>query len=342
MNDDASPMDSTDEDHTVRLLRLAGARPSVPDARAARVRAAVHHQWELGHRRRTIRRRLLTATAVLATAAAVVVIVGRATRIDRAPTPADQVVAVVERIDGNPRRSSDMANSGATRGLSPRDVVRAGEWIETDPSARVALRFSDGTSVRLDRGSRARMLSTSVIELSSGAVYLDTDRTSGQFEVRTAVATARDVGTQFEVRMIDKALRLRVRTGVVELREGPRSVSGRGGTEITFSAAGAVTRPIAPHGPEWDWTASVAPPWEIEGLALSVFLERIAREHGWQLRYADAALASDASGIILHGSVNGLPPREALAIAITTSGLNHQLENGELLVFRASGVKKPL
>ena len=36
MNDDASPMDSTDEDHTVRLLHLAGARPSVPDARVQR------------------------------------------------------------------------------------------------------------------------------------------------------------------------------------------------------------------------------------------------------------------------------------------------------------------
>ena len=82
--------------------------------------------------------------------------------------------------------------------------------------------------------------------------------------------------------------------------------------------------------------------WEMEGLALSVFLERIAREHGWQLRYADAALASEASGIVLHGSVNGLPPREALAVAITTSGLSHRLENGELDVFRGSGVKKPL
>ena len=206
-------MDSTDEDHTVRLLRLAGARPSAPDARAARVRAAVHHQWALGHRRRTVRRRLLTATAVLATAAALIVVVGRALRIDRAPAPTDQVMAVVERIDGNPRRSSDMANSSATSGLSPRDVVRAGEWIEADPSARVALRFSDGTSVRLDRGSRARVLSARVIELSSGAVDPDTDRTSGQFEVRTAVGTARDVGTQFEVRLIDMALRLRVRTG---------------------------------------------------------------------------------------------------------------------------------
>ena len=193
----------------------------------------------------------------------------------------------------------------------------------------------------LDRGSRARMLSASVIELSSGALYLDTDRTSGQFEVRTAVATARDVGTQFEVRLIDSALRLRVRTGVVELRDGPRSVSGRGGTEITFSAAGAVTRPIALNGPEWDWTASVAPPWEIEGLgAFSV-----SRAHRTGARLGSALCRCCARqrsmGIILHGSVNGLPPREALAITITTSGLSHRLENGELVVFRGSGVKKP-
>ena len=54
------------------------------------------------------------------------------------------------------------------------------------------------------------------------------------------------------------------------------------------------------------------------------------------MRYADAALAREASGIVLHGSVNGLPPREALDVAITTSGLQHRLESGELTVFRGS------
>ena len=47
-------------------------------------------------------------------------------------------------------------------------------------------------------------------------------------------------------------------------------------------------------------------------------------------------------GLILHGSVNGLTPRETLDVAIKTSGLDHQLEDGELLVFRESAVKKPL
>jgi hypothetical protein len=139
--------------------------------------------------------------------------------------------------------------------------------------------------------------------------------------------------------LLDLAVRLRVRTGVVELRDGARSVSGRGGTEVMFSAAGAVSRPIAAHGPDWDWTATVSPPFEIEGATLFTFLERIAREQGWALRYADSALAREASEIILHGSVSGLPPREAVEVTLTASGLTHRLEDGVVMVLRRSGTR---
>ena len=349
MSDQPSPTDTADEDHTVRLLRLAGPRLPVSDERTVRVRAAVYPRWRAANRRRAIRRRVLTGAAILTAAAVLVVMVGRALRVDRPGTAigTSEVVAVVERIDGTPRRVTDNLSASPTRGLSLNslalnDAVRTSEWIETDASARVALRFSNGASVRLDVGSRARPLSTSVIELSSGAVYVDTGRSSAHFDVRTPLATAHDVGTQFEVRLIDLTLRLRVRTGIVELRSGARSVSGRGGMEVTFSAAGTASRPIAPHGSEWQWTSNLAPPLEIEGMALSTFLERIAHEHGWELRYADAALAREASAIVLHGSVNGLSPRDALNVALTTSGLHHRFDNGELTVFRGSVQKKPL
>ena len=266
-------------------------------------------------------------------------IVGRTIRVDRSEAtiaPA-AIVATIERIDGTPRRET---GTGAASAIAPNEPVRTGEWIETDGSARVALRFAEGTSVRLDSGSRARPLSRSAIELQAGAVYVDTGRPSGDFEVHTPIAIARDIGTQFEVRLIDAALRLRVRSGIVELRAGGRSVSGRGGTEVSFSATDTVTRPIATYGPEWAWTARLAAPLEIEGVALSAFLERIAREHGWRVRYADTALAAEASRIVLHGSVKGLAPGAALDVAVTTSGLRHRLENGELTVFRGSDANK--
>jgi ferric-dicitrate binding protein FerR (iron transport regulator) len=211
--------------------------------------------------------------------------------------------------------------------------------METDANARVSVRFADGTSLRVDRATRVRALSSSVIELAAGAVYVDVSRAAAGFEVRTPVAVARDVGTQFEIRLLEGGLRLRVRTGVVELTDGRRSVSGRAGTEVALSATGAVSRPYAPYGPEWEWAASLSDSVQIEGLTLSAFLERIARERGWTLRYSDPALAREASAIILHGSVRGLSTNDALEVAVTTSGVRHRLENGELLLFRRSGTK---
>ena len=67
--------------------------------------------------------------------------------------------------------------------------------------------------------------------------------------------------------------------------------------------------------------AEVSPPIDIEGLPLSTYLDRLAREQGWSVQHADSSLARDARGIILHGSVAGLAPEDALDVAIGTSGL---------------------
>ena len=69
---------------------------------------------------------------------------------------------------------------------------------------------------------------------------------------------------------------------------------------------------------------------------MAAFLERVAREHGWVVRYADPGLAAEASQIILHGSVSGLAPHEMVDVAIAASGLQHRLEGGELFVTRTA------
>ena len=331
MNGPEPSTDAGEEDVTGRLLRLSGGRSPIAALRETRVRAAVRAHWQQKARRRSLRRRLAWVGVALGAAAAMVLVAGRL-RGDRSAVTTGELVARIERV--TPDGHGITRSSASRQGLGLQDPVRTGEWIETDAQSRAALRFLDGTSVRLDRESRIRALSTTVIELSSGAVYVDTARESGRFEVRTAVAMARDRGTQFEVRLFGRTLRLRVRTGIVELINRTRSVTGRGGTEIAFSDDGAITRPILVHGADWDWTASVSPSLEIEGLALSAFLERVTREHGWALRYSDPPLAREASGIVLHGSVRGLPPAEAIQVAVATSGLRYRLAAGELLVLR--------
>ena len=47
-------------------------------------------------------------------------------------------------------------------------------------------------------------------------------------------------------------------------------------------------------GSEWSWTADIAPAFAIEGRTPGAFLEHLANEEGWTLRYADATIADSA------------------------------------------------
>ena len=331
----AAPPTSRDDDELARLLRTAGPRLGVPVDRSARVRQTVYQAWQADVRRRIARRRITIGIALLSAAATVALVV-RVALPARDSVPArDVTVATVERVEGAVQAFPEGSSRGAmARTLGPDAAVHAGEWVATGTSARTALRLSNGASVRLDTDSRARLLSAMVIELIEGGLYADTGWESTGLEVRTPLGTARDIGTQFEVRLRDTSIRVRVRAGVVELLRGDRSMSAHPGTELTVTGGNAVSERISPFGPEWDWVASLAPPFEIDGRPLAAFLEAISREHGWTVRYADAGLAGEAADIILHGSVRGLAPDDAVAVTLTTSGLEHRLEDGDLVVSR--------
>lgn len=333
----APPSNRTEEGATIGLLRLAGPRATVPAMRAARVRSAVLAEWQMGIRRRASRKRAASA-GLFVGLAALIIVVGRLA-VERPAVPIGDRVALVVQVEGDPHWVRDGRNVRIQR-IQRDDAVRIGEWIETGGRSRVALRFADGTSVRLDTGSRVRPLAPHAIELIAGAVYVDSGSENSQFEVRTPLAVARDVGTQFEVRLTDDGLRLRVRSGLVELKDRARSISGRAGTEITMSLTSAVSRPIAPYGSNWDWTTRVSPPLEMEGVALATFLQRVAREHGWTVEYRDPTIAREAARIVLHGSVGGLAPEDAVEVAVAASGLRHRLERGVVTVFRRPGGRR--
>ena len=260
--------------------------------------------WKRANSRRASWRR--ARTAGLVAAAAVTVIAARlwtGSETAVAPTPA-AIVATVERVERYPSYSAG-------------DSIQAGARIETAPDGRLALRLADRTSLRLDTSTRVQFLSARTLELAAGAIYVDNDAVSG-IEVRTPRGVVRDVGTQFEVRLDSAALHISVRTGRVELRALPGASGAPGtagpvpvvqGTQLIVSENRAETRRVAASSPLWSWAASLAPLFEIEGKPLASFLEHLGREYGWTIRYSDAQLAQQASGIILHGSIAGLSPK---------------------------------
>lgn len=331
-----------EDETTARLLRLGGMRAEVPTDREDRVRRAFLDECRASARARVVRRRTVTAAAVLSMAAAATLAV-RVWLPREVTPPVGSTVAIVEQLEGSGARVSGQRASTATQ-IGPSDTLHAGDQIETGATGRVSLRLSHGVSLRVDRGSRARLVSASAIELGAGAVYVDSGPQAPELkndarntlEVHTSLGIVRDIGTQFEIRLNDSSLRVRVRSGVVEVRGTARAeeVSARSGTELTVGPAGVTSRAVAPYGPDWAWAASLGPAFETEGRPLDAFLQHVCREQGWTLTYADAKLARDASGMILHGSTAGLQPSDALTVALATTGLTHRLDHGELLIAR--------
>jgi ferric-dicitrate binding protein FerR (iron transport regulator) len=248
--------------------------------------------------------------------------------------PIEESLAAGERIEGQPVVRRQIDGERRVLRLSLQMPLRADDTIETDQGSRAALGTADGSSIRLDRSSHARLIGPRVIELVQGGVYIATSDGSKGFEVRTPLGSVHDVGTRFEVRLAETSLRVRVRAGSVEIRRRDQIVPASAGTEATVTPGGIETRRTSTYGAEWEWTAGLAAPFAIEGRSLSVYLEHLAHEQGWTLRYADPALAEAASTIVLQGSVEGLGAEEALSVTLRTSGLEYRLRGGDLVVSR--------
>jgi ferric-dicitrate binding protein FerR (iron transport regulator) len=291
------------------------------DTRAARVRANVHAAWQSEVQRRALQRRRIALATIrgIVAAAVVTVVVAR-------PEPVVEPVthlATVARTEGAARVAV-----GAR--------VLSGEVIETGRAARVALRTPGGTSIRLDRSSRARFIAYRVIELTAGAMYVDTNGVEDPIDVRTSAGVIRDIGTQFEVRLLDDSVRVRVRSGMVAVERERQSINVAAQTQLTLTSSGAESRALPAFGEEWNWIAGMAPGFRIEGQRLSAFLTYLSRENGWTLHYADAGVQRVASATVLHGAVDGLDAEAALGVALTIADLSHTLDRGELRIWRSS------
>lgn len=320
-----------DEEMTGWLLRLGGMRPDVSREVEARVKRAFLDECRAVARARVIRRRLTLAAVSLATAALVLVAMRVWMPREVVVAPA-ATVAMIERVDGEATRTGN-----GTTVVRLGDNLRAGDAIEVGEASRLSLRLSNGVSLRVDRTSRLRLASSTRIALDEGSVYVDSGSTSAPgLDIATPLGIVRDIGTQFETRVRGAELRVRVRSGIVEVHRDGDVSAARSGTELTVESGQVTSRALAPYGSEWAWAESLGPGFAIEGRTLAAFLDYICREQGWTLAYGDPALARQASGIILHGSTAGLQAPDALAVVLRTSGLTHRLADGQLEVSRAA------
>jgi ferric-dicitrate binding protein FerR (iron transport regulator) len=334
-SDERASDPAADSDRIEQLLRLAGPREAVPPERLRRLRAAAHADWreQTGLR---MRRRAIVATLGAVGIAAAVLLAVRVLSPDAVPPPrAARAVATTETVHGAVRVIDAAARRTETTLLQVGDRVAAGQGVDTMSGGQIALRLVDGTSVRVNGGTRLRLLEGTVLALDEGTIYIDSGGATGApaLEVRTPIGVARDIGTRFEVRLLDEELRVRVRDGRVQLMQSREPHEAAPGEELTLDGSGTVVRRAVPvFGAEWAWVLAVGRPFDLEGRTLLAFLTWIADENGWQLRFEDAAVERKAGATVLHGSIEGLTPEEALAAVLPSTGMEHVLEAGMLVV----------
>jgi ferric-dicitrate binding protein FerR (iron transport regulator) len=343
---------ASDDEAIGRLLRLAGPRPRAPQERAVRVKAAVRAHWrqqlrqQLESSRQPVQRidtrppfksRLSARRTglVLASAASLIIGLGLVlTRLPRAPMPAPVVVASVEAMTGS---VEVIPAAGAAHQLTLAEPITTGTRLITGSDGRVALRLGNGSSLRLDHQTRLRMVSTSAVALDRGAVYVDSGAESSgtTLAIETSFGIARDIGTQFEVRIDEETLQVRVREGTVRLERGQGVHEARAGTELLVESDGTmVCRTIPRHGELWQWVLEIAPGFDLEGASLAGFIDWVARETGWQVEPADeqAARAIISSTLTVYGGLAGLSPDQAPAAVLPTCNLESTVSNGVLTI----------
>ena len=141
------------------------------------------------------------------------------------------------------------------------------------------------------------------------------------------------MGTRYEVRLADAAMHVRVRDGLVAVeRDGTRWTTGAGEALVLPGSGTPSRQQIGTTGSEWSWADRLSAPFVLEGATAVAFLDWVSREQGWQWEIADAALRARASRILLHGSIEGLTPEEALAAVLPASGLTYRREGTRLLI----------
>ena len=312
------------------LLRLAGARPVIPEDVTRRVHSAVHAQW-----RQTVRGRLYRrwAFAFLAPAVALSLLYVLSLHLLSANTPSSVPVGFVEALNGSVLIFGAEKGEPSGHSLTKGDVLMSESRLETGNSGRLLFHALGTGTLRMDVNSRLYLRSDSTFVLDRGAVYVDSEKHRNRLTLQTSQGTVRDVGTQFEVRSDGRMLRIRVREGLVSLDTNGRSTSAAEGTELAVDPKGRTSsRNIRKYGPEWDWVSEIAPTFLMDGQTLQEYLRWVARENGWSLTFEEPSLQQKAAKTILHGSIRGISPGETPDVVLPVCGLSYNLTDGVLTI----------
>lgn len=218
--------------------------------------------------------------------------------------------------------------------LKPGDVLKTGGILQT--RGPVLIELADSGTLRVAADTALELTGPTRGVLRRGQIYVDLPpgtHSKAPFQIETRAGTVEHVGTEFEVISNDRLVRLRVREGRVQLRSASHDIAVSAGTELTASNDGTIRQgTIATYGRDWLWVAALAPDYEIEGKPLLGFLEWVSREVGRPVEFSDQHARAVAERTILHGSVRGREPLDALSSVLATTSLTYEIRGDAIWI----------
>lgn len=330
-------MNTTDKDHQTNedevletLFRHGTSRARAPAAVEADIRQTLHREWLQQTRRRRSRNRV----AGWAIAASVVLSVFLITELSQESVTALPVAALATAEKSSGDVFVQKTGGGPPAKLDS-DKLLAGDQLSTIEGSRIALRWANGESVRLDQNSRIELISASEIRLLSGKVYVDSADAiirGKAFRVLTPQGQISHIGTQYIIEIAADGVYVSVREGEVAVAGNKHTRIAKKGQLLQLSVDGQeVVTNIPLYGENWQWTEKISPGYNMDGRSLQELLDWVSHETGLQVRYASTESRIAAAQTQLHGQVD-LEPIRALELLLPTSDLRYVLNDGVILV----------
>jgi hypothetical protein len=219
------------------------------------------------------------------------------------------------------------------RALKIGSSVNVGDVLTSHGALLISL--SAGGTLRVAPETVLKLATATETSLKKGRIYLEfpLSARAEAFDVRTRVGVLEHVGTEFEVLSNDQIVQIRVREGRVRLRSDRNDTLLEAGTQWTANQDGTVTRSaVTAYGRDWLWVAALAPDYEIEGRPLLDFLQWAARELGRAVKFSDSRAREVAEHTILHGSVKGRDPMDALSSVLATTSLTYEIRGDTIWI----------
>ncbi len=345
----ANEIDSSQgEDMIGKLVAAAGRGPTAPPEVRERVYAAVRARWEsetgavsdagrLTGRARTRarkeRRQRSWMQPAFAMAAAVgVVAITLGLLQTGGPNAIGQTLASLDRVNGEIAllRGDDLSRIAAAGSADP---IIAGDLLRTGAEDSAALSLGDGLELRMNRATELQFVSADEISLTAGTIYIDsgTGISRNALSVQTTFGGVAHVGTQYEVHVDDRALRIRVREGRVAVTSDALDTVGIAGEQLDIVVDGLDSRgTIAPDDPAWDWAVALARLPAMPEYEVGSALEWVARELGLSIEWNSAVRNAVAGNAII--GLDGLTPSEALDVIALAADIETRIEGNRLIV----------